>query len=570
MALPIVRAKVTADTSDAEAGFDRVGDSASRMGGKLRKAGADAKRAGADVSTMGAKMRPGGMFTSNIQNAAFQVGDFAVQVGSGTSAMRAMSQQLPQLLGGFGVWGAVAGAAAAIALPLVTYLSSGANNAEAFADALDDLNDQVDDYGGFAKSALASTEKLAQKFGDASGEAREMYRILAENRRLSVAEETQGLVRDVADPAGIGGTLKGMQAGAVAEFFNLDRQFLAVSREAKAARREIDELAQGVIDASNAMASASGIDEQIAATEQMISAYQVAADADGERSKSEREYIENLGETLLKLREVAEIDAKLAESLTAVEDGAEAAEEAVNGAVSQIPDKIAQTVPVVSENAAQVGAEMMNGVIAGIDMQMPLVTERIDAMAAEMDARMRGALEIQSPSKVFTRIGEFMGAGIAQGLQNSHGLVAAAVRQTSDVAVMSTDEAVSSILGSMGQLFEGSKPIATAQALINTWQGATEALKLPFPSNLAAFATTLATGFQAVNSIKSTNKSGGGGGGAGAPTAAAGGGGAAAPATSRNVAIQFSGGGMFSQEQVVGLINQINEAVEDGAIIRVV
>jgi len=44
----------------------------------------------------------------------------------------------------------------------------------------------------------------------------------------------------------------------------------------------------------------------------------------------------------------------------------------------------------------------------------------------------------------------------------------------------------------------------------------------------------------------------------------------AAPAVSRNVAISLTGGDMFSRDQVINLINSINEAVEDGAIVRLV
>lgn len=59
-----------------------------------------------------------GALGAAVQNTAFQVGDFAVQVAAGTDASRALAQQLPQLLGGFGVAGAVLGAVAAIAAPL--------------------------------------------------------------------------------------------------------------------------------------------------------------------------------------------------------------------------------------------------------------------------------------------------------------------------------------------------------------------------------------------------------------------------------------------------------------------
>src|SRR5690606_27453329 len=54
-----------------------------------------------------------------MQNAALQVGDFFVQVAGGQSATRALAQQLPQLLGGFGLFGALAGAAFAALSPLI-------------------------------------------------------------------------------------------------------------------------------------------------------------------------------------------------------------------------------------------------------------------------------------------------------------------------------------------------------------------------------------------------------------------------------------------------------------------
>ncbi len=49
-----------------------------------------------------------------VQNASFQVADFATQIAGGTSPVRALSQQLPQLLGGFGLVGAALSAVVAI------------------------------------------------------------------------------------------------------------------------------------------------------------------------------------------------------------------------------------------------------------------------------------------------------------------------------------------------------------------------------------------------------------------------------------------------------------------------
>jgi len=64
-------------------------------------------------------------FTMGIQQAGFQVGDFAAQVQNGTSAMVALGQQGPQLLGVLGVWGALAGAALAIGTAIIKAKNAG-------------------------------------------------------------------------------------------------------------------------------------------------------------------------------------------------------------------------------------------------------------------------------------------------------------------------------------------------------------------------------------------------------------------------------------------------------------
>ncbi|GIK98483.1 MAG: hypothetical protein BroJett029_26920 [Alphaproteobacteria bacterium] len=53
-------------------------------------------------------------FGSIVQQAGFQVGDFAVQVASGQGAVRAFVQQGTQLISMFGPWGAIIGAAGAV------------------------------------------------------------------------------------------------------------------------------------------------------------------------------------------------------------------------------------------------------------------------------------------------------------------------------------------------------------------------------------------------------------------------------------------------------------------------
>lgn len=366
------------------------------------------------------------------------------------------------------------------------------------------------------------------------------------------------------DPFGLGSTLKGMQKGVVADFFNLDRQFLAFTQNAKEARKEIDAMAQSVIDATNAMANATTVDDQIAAATQMLDAYQKAADADGERSQSEREYIDSLGQTILKLREVQALDSELAQSLTEIEEGAKGASEAVVSGTDDMKAAMAETAPQMYEDGMSIGTNMVDGVMAGVEERMPAMLEQVQSMANQAAQTARDALDIRSPSRVFHQIGTFIGEGLAGGINDSASLASKAVVDATDGARQASLSVASDIVGAMGQMFGKSKPIAIAQALINTWLGATEALKLPFPANIGAFAQTIATGMSAVNAIKGTNKGGGSSAAASGAIGSAGMGGLPA-ATSQAAFIQITGGDTFSRKSILELVSGINQAIEDGA-----
>lgn len=73
--------------------------------------GGSGGRAGGSGFFNGNRGAQGG--AGGFQNVSYQLQDFIVQVASGQSAIRAFSQQAPQLLSGFGQWGAVLGIAAA-------------------------------------------------------------------------------------------------------------------------------------------------------------------------------------------------------------------------------------------------------------------------------------------------------------------------------------------------------------------------------------------------------------------------------------------------------------------------
>ena len=92
-------------------------------------------------------------FSSTLQNSSYQIADFAVQVGGGTSAMRAFSQQAPQLLAGFGAIGAAAGAVVAI-------LAAGASSLFDFGDAAEEAKKQTDEMTAAIKGLISPSSGL--------------------------------------------------------------------------------------------------------------------------------------------------------------------------------------------------------------------------------------------------------------------------------------------------------------------------------------------------------------------------------------------------------------------------
>lgn len=105
-----------------------------------------------------------------LQQVGWQVGDFAVQVGAGTSAAQAFAQQAPQLLGAMGAWGALAGAGVAVAVPLGAALLKVAMDTETLAEKLDSLNDTTKAYTDAAEAAVEPISVLRQKYGELADE----------------------------------------------------------------------------------------------------------------------------------------------------------------------------------------------------------------------------------------------------------------------------------------------------------------------------------------------------------------------------------------------------------------
>ena len=156
------------------AAFDKGVASARRqltgLGGGFQKAGGQVVQFGSRMRDIDRASRAG---SGGLQNIGFQVQDFAVQVGAGTSASQALAQQLPQLLSGFGMLGIALGTASAILIPLASVIFSTGETAKTSGEAVTDLAAAVNTYIAAADAARVPTDQLVEKYGSLSVAARE-------------------------------------------------------------------------------------------------------------------------------------------------------------------------------------------------------------------------------------------------------------------------------------------------------------------------------------------------------------------------------------------------------------
>ena len=154
------------------AAFDKGVASARRqlgaMDGSLQRTGGQVVQFGQRVSRDGARAfndlnRSAGASRAGLQNVGFQVQDLAVQIAGGTSATRALAQQLPQLLSGFGLFGVLAGTASAVLIPLVGYLFQAGKATKSWTDELSLTGGSI----GSVQGAVSALEGVQRQYNDA-------------------------------------------------------------------------------------------------------------------------------------------------------------------------------------------------------------------------------------------------------------------------------------------------------------------------------------------------------------------------------------------------------------------
>ena len=201
---------------------------------EFRDVGAHGEQA---MRKIGSSSRQMGM---QLQNAGYQVGDFFVQVAGGTHPMRAMAMQLPQLLGGFGAIGAVAGAAASITYVLAQSFLESETKAKTAKDTVDDLNTAVTSYAQAAAAARTPIEELTRKYGDLADEVQRAH----EAQRVLRSQEAQAALTEVRakNPFAITFTADQMSAARAAEAISEQLQTAAGRGSMADLRRQTEEM----------------------------------------------------------------------------------------------------------------------------------------------------------------------------------------------------------------------------------------------------------------------------------------------------------------------------------------
>jgi len=187
------------------------------------------------------------------QGAGYQIQDFAVQVGGGTNALVAFSQQAPQFLGMFGPQGAIAGAlvavgaiAAKVFFQMGDDAQSGSEKAATLAETIDKISEaagklqsEETDYGRDAiTQAIGLAQLLAEGFKAASEQERQFSQQAVEGvNRLRLAEIELRKAR---------GEITEQQAASQQEQARLDAITASADQQKKAEQEKITAAQQSV------------------------------------------------------------------------------------------------------------------------------------------------------------------------------------------------------------------------------------------------------------------------------------------------------------------------------------
>lgn len=296
----------------------------------------------ASLATAGGPAGATGGFAGQLQNASFQLGDFAVQVGAGTSASVALAQQLPQLLGGFGVLGAVLGAVVAVSVPVASALFGIGKEAQSLDDLMGDLADSVGRVDDVMQLASGGTAALVERYGEASEAVRSLMRAMAELAMTRASQSASSLIeKQFSEFRSLASTAANMGDDALLSGFQ--SSFEAATAGAEKLREVLNSTAPEAERLQRLMLEIEGartFDEQAAALAAMREALGEMRDEFGALTPEAAALLQPIVDTENKIREAANSSRLLTEGMS----GATTAIESAGAAASNVANEIARAV----------------------------------------------------------------------------------------------------------------------------------------------------------------------------------------------------------------------------------
>lgn len=511
-----------------------------------------------------------------IQQIGFQVQDFAVQVGAGTSATQAFAQQFPQLAGAFGPVGIAIGTAAAISIPLlVAAFGDGGKAAQTFAQTVDALSAATRRFNEAAKAYSADgLQDILDKYGEINGEVLQ----LIENQRnyaMAAAQDAAvQAIRKLAEEFGVA-SINLDAVGRAAQTSQI--AIVNMSRELGLSVDETRALVRAMQEAS----TADTFEEQAAAIGKVNTILGKSSIAAGELAGAALEAESNL-------RELAATEPsanwlapaiEAAKSLygylfaanqqnAALAGALRIGASAESGSGSIAPPGVSPgftapatiNVPAINTGGSGGGGGGQNPLIADLEAlqnqlatQAELEQQAFDAsqatLQAALDQRMITMAEYQASMERLQaqhqeRMSQIDVARYGDGQQQLAGYLG---------VIADTFQSGNERMQKMGRIF------GAAEALVNAWRAYSQTLadpRLPFFAKFAAGAAVLSAGMNAVNAIKSGSS--GGAARASAPSAAS------APASPLEVRLTgFGPGDLISGGMIGSLLDKLSAEAGD-------
>lgn len=629
--LAALNVKITGDSAGLQSELTKAEAGVKKVGAAATVAQTKTKGFTGGLGKLG---NMSGATRAKIQNTSFQLQDIAVQLQGGTKASTALAQQLPQLLGGFGALGAVLGVVAGVGIPALAFaFSSMGDQTEKNEKALDNFTGSLKAATDFMRIAQTPIKDLRDEFGEFADEIQRAS-VVASQAALSEAllgysDAASGVEEKFAGMTDeLGRYQQAVEALAIVERSLGERTIRNASafEEAEASV----EAARGSLAATAATMGMS-VDEatRLNAALQDLS----DADSMEEIATASAKALDLIGKmfgTSQKMPpEVAKIVLELERVVTAAAAGAAASSnlktelEGGRDAARELAEEMA----FIQSLSPEVQARMVvSGVESGSippqalgdlpqttgDKEMEKILERRRKMARDAEKKKRRGSKKSDPLvedlerlqealmneeelqlASFQRQQDTLQAALEKKLltkqehdaltedaQTKHNDAMEALDRQRQQASLQGYAGMFGDLASLMQsnnktLFRIGKASAIAEAVINGYSAAVAAwekgMKVGGPPVAAAFtAASLAKTGALISSIQGASSSGGSAGATGGGVASSASTAQAAPQTSSNVAISLTGGDMFSRGQVIELINSINDAVDDGARIRLV